>query len=185
MAIANGGQDGKRFSSMQDVRPRNTLFSEFSNGRSKEELHMRSLPEREGGGAPDSGKTESRQAYINRRMKQKKKKCDICGQSFSIGPTENWKGRCGECAPKMRECFLTCPICDKRVQIKNAVVITVQISPGKSGSKKFKIYYCSECAMGVRVRSSKLVEFQKKEFDDAVADQREEMKFLTGKSPQK
>lgn len=113
-------------------------------------------------------------------MRREEKKCDICGFRFKVGPTDKWKGRCGECAPVMRESLTECPICGRRFALKNMSLVSLQVSPGKKGSKKFKIHYCQECVVSVRSRAAKMVEAQKKDFDQAAAEQREHMKYLAG-----
>lgn len=107
--------------------------------------------------------------------------CDICGGRFRVDKKESWKGRCGECAPVMRDAMVTCPGCNRRYQFARMELVSVQVQPGKAGGKKFKIRYCQVCLGKVRARSSKLEEGQEAEFKRAADAQREFMRDIRGR----
>ena len=136
----DNGTEGQR--DLFDVRQPNDVRDGVSNRGTEDEICLRDLPKGEDPGKTNPGKRVTRQAYIDGRIKEKKKKCDICGLAFVVGPTESWKGRCGECAPIMKESMITCPVCKNMFQLKSMRMASVVISSGKSGTKKYKIHYC-------------------------------------------
>lgn len=170
----------QRQSNLYQMRSRDDVSSGVSNRKPEKGICVSDVPERKDSREASSGPPISRQAYLDGRMKREEKKCDICGLKFKVGPTEKWKGRCGECAPKMRNSLTECPTCGRKFSLKNMILVSLQIAPGTEGSKKFKIRYCRECADKVRLRATKMLDAQKKDFDIAAAEQRENMKYLAG-----
>jgi hypothetical protein len=107
--------------------------------------------------------------------------CDICGGKFGVNRGEEWRSRCPECSPVMRDSLATCPGCNHKFRRHRMELVSIQVQPGKKGGKKYKVLYCHICLMSVKARSKKLEDQQDKEWNIAKGVQRQWVRDMRGR----
>ena len=94
--------------------------------------------------------------------KNRKRPCKICGEDLN-----QWgdrKGICPTCADAVRSTVVECAgRCKKKYPLRMMEGVLMYFDPGQKGGKKYKLYYCSSCALAARSRARGICESQNEE----------------------
>jgi hypothetical protein len=90
--------------------------------------------------------------------------CKVCGADLNQwGPDR--KGLCPSCAKARRDTVLECAgNCGEFYSLREMSVLSLRFEPGKTGGKKFTLYYCESCLAKARRKVCVLNDEQQTEF---------------------
>lgn len=89
----------------------------------------------------------------------KKRPCRICGLDLNLWGPER-RDLCPDCNMARRDMLIPCGQCGHRCPLGRMETVSICFYPGKKGSKRQKVYYCSSCIARSQARVRKTCEAQ-------------------------
>ena len=99
-------------------------------------------------------------------MGARKRPCRIC--KADLNAWGDRKGICPTCAEGLRSSLIMCAgRCKKKHPLRMMEGVNIYFDAGQKGGKKYKLHYCSVCALSAKSRARSVEEGQGEEIQSA------------------